>query len=1031
MQMYVRAALIASLFLACDTVAARQWITRDGRYRIEAELLAVEEGQVVLRRQDGPVIRVPLDRLSFSDVKYVNDAVQASAAVSTIVTKSSQVARPALEEPAAVVEPGTPPLADSNMSGWQVVHDPTRLGFGLKPGDSVDIKVGTGPLVTLVLFPAVPSPFVMLGGRNVDDTRQVWDLRTGSISGSLKAHFYEHDKSALSPDGQHFALLNTEDRDGIQIWSLTSGKVVQTIELPGKSPSVQMVDFAGPNRVVIGDSRANAYFIFDIRSGKEICRIDTEPVNSRRSYAISPGGSFLAAYFRSDQRLEVYDTRNGIRAGTLGVDIGRYTDSACLVFSPDGKELACWFGNDSKTSLQVWDMTSGQRVLTRHFEKHPVEQFGYTGYSGREIDWLADGSGWLLHGVVILDRATGKIVWQDEGSLGKTGVLPRRMVDASRMLAFSGEREEHTLRLVSFADDEIAEARKLVAAGGEAADIGLPPVTQANVEGIRKMLPQDVAWAYRAAPVLLPDAARSRDRLALGPGSFDRLQTFFSRPDAARIVVHHTGSIDVTLGKVSLRPSDLYQLHDLCTGKKVAQFAAPFKTNLLDLSPNGKLGLFRIEPDQDRLDIWDLETGKHVLAFRPFAEEEGRGRLVKWACFLDEEHVMTESSTSRLIAWELPECRALYGYPTNKGSIVGMTRDRRVLFLLSDGNTPRMIDTSTGTPLGTLASFEEGKPGVHTESDLSRDERRMASLFVGSGGATVTVWDLNDGSRLQQVALPMRPWGLVWCGDDYVLLEGKPGKEEFESLLDVERGLIVWNYRMSARADLWDSPDGRHWYLHCPSYPKPTELAAAVLPDAETKALLTQDAFPKPLFGPGATVSLETRIEGVPRNLPPGWEDLESVEEGLRDHFSRQLQGRQIRVADGAPARLLIEITYQKKKQSQDSALTPLDEIRSALAAAADLTPYVALFEAAGNRLWERKYVHVEGSEIALFEGLAPGSNLSQHLQLKRWEEAVRWLRSAGVPYLIYPPSAQRGFGDSVITPDGSHVLRKPGKANR
>ncbi len=54
----VRVLLIGSLFLAFENAEARQWVSRDGRFTVEAELLTVEADQAVLRREGGSVIRV-------------------------------------------------------------------------------------------------------------------------------------------------------------------------------------------------------------------------------------------------------------------------------------------------------------------------------------------------------------------------------------------------------------------------------------------------------------------------------------------------------------------------------------------------------------------------------------------------------------------------------------------------------------------------------------------------------------------------------------------------------------------------------------------------------------------------------------------------------------------------------------------------------------------------------------------------------------------------------------------------------------
>jgi hypothetical protein len=55
--------------------AIRTWQDRSGRYRVEAELLAVQGSEVRLRRTDGRVFTIRLDRLSRADREYVRGRV--------------------------------------------------------------------------------------------------------------------------------------------------------------------------------------------------------------------------------------------------------------------------------------------------------------------------------------------------------------------------------------------------------------------------------------------------------------------------------------------------------------------------------------------------------------------------------------------------------------------------------------------------------------------------------------------------------------------------------------------------------------------------------------------------------------------------------------------------------------------------------------------------------------------------------------------------------------------------------------------
>ncbi len=53
----------------------RTWIDRRGKYRVEAEFLELDNGNVRLRREDGKVISMPLERLSQADQEFVESHV--------------------------------------------------------------------------------------------------------------------------------------------------------------------------------------------------------------------------------------------------------------------------------------------------------------------------------------------------------------------------------------------------------------------------------------------------------------------------------------------------------------------------------------------------------------------------------------------------------------------------------------------------------------------------------------------------------------------------------------------------------------------------------------------------------------------------------------------------------------------------------------------------------------------------------------------------------------------------------------------
>ena len=74
---------IAAIILASVTSMAhgevRKWTDQSGSYSVQAEFVELADGNAVLKREDGRVIRVPLDKLSPQDQEYVQKKGAASS----------------------------------------------------------------------------------------------------------------------------------------------------------------------------------------------------------------------------------------------------------------------------------------------------------------------------------------------------------------------------------------------------------------------------------------------------------------------------------------------------------------------------------------------------------------------------------------------------------------------------------------------------------------------------------------------------------------------------------------------------------------------------------------------------------------------------------------------------------------------------------------------------------------------------------------------------------------------------------------
>lgn len=91
--------LAAAIFvLLTSTLPARQWTSRNGGFSVEAELVDVKNGDVILKKDNGDLVTVPLNKLSLGDIRYINEAFKAAEAG---VTGGKPT-------PAADEKPGTP-----------------------------------------------------------------------------------------------------------------------------------------------------------------------------------------------------------------------------------------------------------------------------------------------------------------------------------------------------------------------------------------------------------------------------------------------------------------------------------------------------------------------------------------------------------------------------------------------------------------------------------------------------------------------------------------------------------------------------------------------------------------------------------------------------------------------------------------------------------------------------------------------------------------------------------------------------------
>ncbi len=379
-------------------------------------------------------------------------------------TTKQKMAKPATPAKGAATAKGA-----NASTGWTVTADPPAepIKVPTEAGYTIPVPMGQG-----VLYPPTPSNFVALGkNEKASDVRQVFDLRTKEVVGEIGG---KHDFSRevkLSPDGQ---FLMTEGKPtaaqsrSIEIWSFKTGGLIQTIVASPTPAFIGLLGFARGNQAVTARyiGKGDLISVWDVETGKLAREVLGPPSFRREATAISPGGRYLAL-ISNDPSLVVFDLTTAKKVGekALPKSGSGYVNPEGLSFSPDGSELAGLFTSGTESKLWVWDVAKGT-VVVDHTLKGNVKLNvpGAQSYKGRAIEWLPDGSAWLLSGHTIVDRAGGRPVWIFRSGEGDFYPEPRLLVDNDHMLTVGGPTDDRRLEVVALPWKQVDAALKAIEA---------------------------------------------------------------------------------------------------------------------------------------------------------------------------------------------------------------------------------------------------------------------------------------------------------------------------------------------------------------------------------------------------------------------------------------------------------------------------------------------------------------------------------------------------------------------------------------
>ena len=214
-------------------------------------------------------------------------------------------------------------------------------------------------------------------------TIKVWDLTTGELIDTIKAHSSWVRALAISPDGQ--TLASSSNDKTIRLWNLSQRVRQRTIE--GHTDSVNVIAFSPDGRTLASGSSDRTVILWSLRNGARQLTIP-EHDGEVNTLAFSPDGQTLASG-SSDQSIRLWDVNSGTRKLTLQ---GHTDKVRKVLYLPNGQTLAS--ASDDQT-VRLWNVQNGevQGVMTQHDEavrSLAVTPNGQTLISGSDRIILSD-----------------------------------------------------------------------------------------------------------------------------------------------------------------------------------------------------------------------------------------------------------------------------------------------------------------------------------------------------------------------------------------------------------------------------------------------------------------------------------------------------------------------------------------------------------------------------------------------------------------------------------------------------------------
>ena len=443
--------------------------------------------------------------------------------------------------------------------------------------------------------------------------------------------------------------------------------------------------------------------------------------------ALSPGGRYVAALV--GKRLVIHELRSGDCVGTAAVEDGMMPEEmqeGSLFFSPDGSEIVALLrGGGGIDRLLTWNAATGESSGVWFVGRSDWETehggIDLLAYEGPAVEWLPDGSGWLLDGHVVVPREESAEVLH----FPPTGDMsPRHLISANQAIVRAPiSQEVAAITLLNRGQDKalpVTEENAIASAG-----VSWPKITKPERYWNAEPDGSDYAVQAMAQEIALPNGWPGEMRFSATPSPY----------------------------AVAGSRKRLYVLN-VAEGSVKSELGLPEGTTCVpcDVSPDGKYVITTETKEEKRARVWDVAAGRVVFQF-PLNRPPSVLR------FLPNDRFLVAVYPPHLRVVQFLDSRILLDFQpgekprlTNMASTVSpggrymalVSNNRLLLFDLSKGEFVAEVPFAEGDPRGWMV--------LRMAFPLD-GSRLYAVLHAPGDAARLLAWSMADGEVVRDVML--------------------------------------------------------------------------------------------------------------------------------------------------------------------------------------------------------------------------------------------------------------------------------------